>query len=514
MHIHETEEKVKESEINVEEITSIIETAKQNSHEYYNTRGLTEKTIDQYHLGYLPDGYNKFGQDYQIVIPVSEKHIILRSTADHKNERYKNIGSTEIFNSRYLEDPALTNRKIFITEGVFDALSFEEIGYQAIALNSVNMSNKFSEAIDNNVHKLKDKLFVLALDNDQSGRQKTEELKKKLDNLKLTYFELSLNGYKDVNEYFVNDKEALINSLKNLHLAGTTYEYLKEQFINDQNNRANEKAIKTCLTSLDSVLGGGMYPGFYVLGSVSSLGKTALALQFADKIAEQGHGVLFFSLEMSRHEMTCRSIARMIKEHEDYDGITTTHIINNSYDYAEVTKQEVYQEALKKYKNVTAKNITMIEGSFEMSVDKIKRRIKEFINMTGKTPVVFIDYLQVIEPPDYRLNDKQQMDKIVKELKQISIKYNLPLLAISSFNRGNYYNDVSFVSFKESGLIEYTADVVLGIQLRKNNNDDIDELKSKEPRPIDLVLLKNRRGRSYAKFPLHYYAKQNYFEED
>jgi hypothetical protein len=38
-------------------------------------------------------------------------------------------------------------------------------------------------------------------------------------------------------------------------------------------------------------------------------------------------------------------------------------------------------------------------------------------------------------------------------------------------------------------------------------------LKSKDPRPLDMVILKNRRGRAYEVIPLNYWPRQNYFAE-
>ncbi len=87
------------------------------------------------------------------------------------------------------------------------------------------------------------------------------------------------------------------------------------------------------------------------------------------------------------------------------------------------------------------------------------------------------------------------------------------MIAISSFNRANYKTDVTFEAFKESGAIEYTADVVLALQLRKNGDEDINKLKNQEPRPLELVLLKNRRGKAYDVISLDYWPKQNYFVE-
>ena len=62
--------------------------------------------------------------------------------------------------------------------------------------------------------------------------------------------------------------------------------------------QATRPALKTGFSKLDEALDGGLYDGLYVIGAVSSLGKTAFCMQMADQLAMQGRDVLIFSLEM------------------------------------------------------------------------------------------------------------------------------------------------------------------------------------------------------------------------
>ncbi|MEC4630707.1 DnaB-like helicase C-terminal domain-containing protein, partial [Bacillus safensis] len=54
--------------------------------------------------------------------------------------------------------------------------------------------------------------------------------------------------------------------------------------------------------------------GLYVLGAISSLGKTTFVQEVVDKVAEQGEHVLFFSLEMGRKELVAKSLVRTMGE--------------------------------------------------------------------------------------------------------------------------------------------------------------------------------------------------------
>ncbi|WP_026023501.1 DnaB-like helicase C-terminal domain-containing protein [Lysinibacillus boronitolerans] len=153
---------------------------------------------------------------------------------------------------------------------------------------------------------------------------------------------------------------------------------------------------------------------------------------------------------------------------------------------------------------------------------KIEERIEK-IGKFQKQFVVVIDYLQVINAKKAStLGERSTIDTVVISLKQISRKFNIPILLISAFNRSNYYQPVSFEGFKESGVIEYTADVLMGLQFRNlaqiaSQKDDfkkkevIESFKLKEPRDVTLQVLKNRFGNASAQLDLQYFAKYNYF---
>jgi replicative DNA helicase len=70
-------------------------------------------------------------------------------------------------------------------------------------------------------------------------------------------------------------------------------------------------------------------------------------------------------------------------------------------------------------------------------------------------------------------------------------------------------------AFKESGGIEYSADVLFGLQLKgvEAKDFDVEIAKSKTPREIELKILKNRRGRTGGSLLFEYYPKFNYFEQ-
>lgn len=296
----------------------------------------------------------------------------------------------------------------------------------------------------------------------------------------------------------------------------TAKNYLLKTFKGDRDRFKNYKQRKTGYENMDNITGG-LYPGLYVIGALSSLGKTTYMHQMADQLAEQGEKVLFFSLEQSSFEMSTKSLSR-----ETYKLNPSKKDLPSAIEIRKGEHTQSTNAALKNYMEY-ADNLYIIECNFNFTMNDIISTVEHFIETEQTHPVVIIDYLQIIPSVDPRMSDKEKTDQHVRALKILQRDHDLVVFAISSLNRSNYLSPVSFESFKESGGIEYTADVVLGMQysilnddlFSKDNkkNDKIDlinQAKRATPRKIELVCLKNRYGRDYT-VGFDYYPRHDYF---
>lgn len=86
-------------------------------------------------------------------------------------------------------------------------------------------------------------------------------------------------------------------------------------------NGEEEAALSTGLTDLDDALGGGLRPGFVVLGARPRVGKTALALQVSLRLANAGRPVYMLSLEMTRRQLWRATVACV-------GEVSLTHLLN------------------------------------------------------------------------------------------------------------------------------------------------------------------------------------------
>jgi len=294
-----------------------------------------------------------------------------------------------------------------------------------------------------------------------------------------------------------------------------------QDFIDGIAESVNTPYIPTGFTRLDDIIDGGLYEGLYIMGAITTLGKTSLILQIADNIAADGADILYISLEMARAELIAKSVSRHtltitlesggdIRHAKTARGITT----GIKYQYYSDRERELIKAAVNAYR-VYAGNVYIIEGVGDIGVDDIRRAVEKHILFTGKKPVVIVDYLQILAPYNDRATDKQNTDKAVLELKRISRDYKIPMIGISSFNRDHYSAEVKLAAFKESGAIEYGSDVLIGLQLAGAGESglDVKAAMDKDPREIELVILKNRNGKAGDKIPLEYFKLFNYFRE-
>ena len=496
--------------------------------DYFKKRGLSDAVIAEYMLGF-DDNYTKgiFGKPWKAaIIPTGKDSYVVRNTdpSADKDNRYRKQGSSEIYLSKTLTQ---AEAPIFIVEGELDALSIIEAGGTAVALGSTSNSKKLLKMLE---EKKPSQKLILALDNDERGKKAEDELAGELRKLNISFYRYDLYGKaKDANEALMENRELFVQAVNNA-INAETEAYMKEyaaafyleEFVNGIKDSVNTSAIPTGFEKLDKILDGGLYEGLYAVGAISSLGKTTLITQMADQMAEAGKDILIFSLEMARSEIMAKSISRLtlqnvlenggnVKDAKTSRGITT----GKRYVHYSTTEKELIKGAIAKYGSF-ASNIYIHEGIGDIGVVQIREAIDRHIAITGNSPVVVVDYLQILAPYNDRATDKQNTDKAVLELKRISRDFKTPVIAISSFNRENYKKEVGMEAFKESGAIEYSCDVLLGLQMKGAGKDkfDANEAKRKDPREVELVILKNRNGKTGDVLGFKYYPMFNYFKED
>lgn len=505
--------------------------------DYPALRGLNADTIERFRLGYEPAfTINTGGKAWKaLIIPNGPNGYTARNIdpkADHRNRVRRPSGSKVIFNLEALDQL----EPVYIVEGEIDALSIEQEGGKAVALGGANNTNALLNHLREHGTKAP---IILALDNDKNGEDSTKKLEEGLSELNIKpYIRNPYGQCNDANEALQKGKDAFkkqiqgingevkaladeeLNAEKEAHLKTSALHRIQD-FMNGIADSVNTPYIPTGFQDLDKALDGGLYEGLYFIGAISSIGKTTIALQIADQVAKQGKDVLIFSLEMAQAELMSKSISRetllhVIKNDGEISDAKTNRAITNGAWYARysATEKKVIQEAIKAYSEY-AGHIYIHEGIGNIGAIEVGEIVKQHIKITENTPLVLIDYLQILTPLDPRATEKQNTDRAVISLKRLSRDYKTPIIGISSFNRQNYSSSVNMTAFKESGAIEYGSDVLLGLQLEGIGEEgfDLEEAKEQVPRKMEVRVLKNRNGKAGQTIPYKYYSEFNYFTE-
>lgn len=520
---------------------------------YLTKRGISMETAQKHNVGYDPEYQSILETEAgnksvkgALVIPTSAESYIVRPTTEEAGLscKYRKKGPSHIFNSNILtqiSDP------VFVTEGEIDAMSVEELGYDAVALGGVNNVDLLVRFLKDNDVKCK---LLLALDNDEAGKKANKELAEKLTEIEMDFQSVSFSdedhSYKDPNEALVKDKDYLKAKLAEYAVPTKNDELSKardyitkscvysslDSFLNAVKNKKNQ-LISTGFDGLDEALEGGLRFGAYYIGAIPSCGKSTLLLQLADQIAANGTSVLYFSFEMGINSLIAKSTSRIIMQERirrneiSEDIITASDIlIDRRYEkFGESGKKEI-SKALHIYKNTIASNLyikCVRPGiSSRLTVEQIREEIQRLlsalrlVNGDNSNLVVMIDYLQLIAPHNENASDKMIIDHNSAALEGIAHEFQIPLIVVSSLNRDSYNQPVSLKSFKESGNIEYNADQLLGLQYSKIGKDGfkLDVERDAFPRKVELTILKQRMGRTGQTVKFNYYSKCDYFETE
>ena len=496
---------------NNQQVESYILEAKKNitdpqALEYLTKRGLSQQEAEYFNLGYDPK-YKR------LIIPFEGMNYYTARSVNGYDPKYskpKNIKQPLESNT------AFEHNYIIIVEGQLDAIAGRIAGLNTLALAGIG-----NTALRAELERVKySGIIFLALDNDAAGEQAelniVEHLNgfivEKLDHPAKDLGELLIDRLK-LTQWANQTQEQIQKNLSNLKV-----KTLQELGIKNTSklvtqitqNEARNRFYPTGFKCLDEILGGGLQGGsVHILGAGSSLGKTTFILQIADFLASSGQPVLFVSIEQSAIELVVKSLSRLASTS---DVITAKDIRQTKLEDHNESIQWAITKARDNYLMQIEPNMFFLSPNNQPKITDIKKSFKAIKQLKEREPVVFIDYLQLLAPEEESFDTRNATDKNITALRQWARDEQAAIFLISSLNRDSYTSAITLGSFKESGGIEYGADVLIGLQPRglqelsekigneKGNNAKfkthckIADCKDGIPRHIELITLKNRHG--------------------
>lgn len=445
------------------------------------------------------------------IIPTSPTSYIARNIDPDDNYPKQKVGSVHLFNVDVLHNPE--RRPVYIVEGEIDAMSFYEVGALACALGSTSNTGMLQTYLKENPTEC---FLLIAMDNDESGQKAAHDLDDKLSKIGLkrgTDYEIvSVYGTNnDANDFLCADREGFRNAVHTEEAKHRPGAHLVQSFFQAVQTRRYEP-IPTGLEPLDDAIDGGFIRQTLVtMGAAPGMGKTYFAQQLFEGMAALGHNVIYYNLEMSKTQMLARSFARIAHEQ---DGSTMRALdVLQGYRWTDAQRVMMNHTA-EIYSTKIAPHMAYNPGEATAQLDVILNQIERAAEQAEKrhkeAPIVVIDYLHLLRG-DQREDAQTMIKRAVERFKDYAVRYNTVSFIILAFNRdSNKSGKVTLESARDSSAIEYGADLSLGLNYSKVEDESDSELieKARAAANADadkygcvdykLKVVKNRFGRRAA----------------
>lgn len=240
--------------------------------------------------------------------------------------------------------------------------------------------------------------------------------------------------------------------------------------------------IPTKLKDLDYKLSGLQKGDLIIVAARPSMGKTALALTFAQNTTADDFNrvVAIFSLEMPKIQLANRLIASEAKADSmrfRQAMMTSDEWLRVDYAVDQANQRHIY-----------------IDDSSRMNTLEIRGKSRRLLAEQGRLDLIIVDYLQLLKPVTYNKNQSRHLElsEMTKDLKAIAKDLMVPTIALSQMSRAPEVRKPPrplMSDLRESGAIEEDADVVAMIYREEYYN-----AKDDNKGIAEIIVGKNRNG--------------------
>lgn len=297
------------------------------------------------------------------------------------------------------------------------------------------------------------------------GYEVEQDIPELLEQVEKTVFQISAT--------FLKDKFVHIRDILNAR-----YEKFAEMHVSDDSDQI--KGVPSGFTALDAKLSGFQPSDLIIVAARPSMGKTSLALNFAQNAAiKHGKTIGVFSLEMSKEQLVDRLFASML-------GVDSWKLQKGKLDDRDFQNMGPIMDELNKA------NI-FIDDSMGSSIPELRAKARR-LQMENGLDMIIIDFLQLMSTGNsgYVGNRVQEISEISRSLKMLGRELKIPVIALSQLSRAvesRPGNIPQLSDLRESGSIEQDADVVMMLY-----REDYYEEDSDRQGICDVYIRKHRNG--------------------
>ncbi|MBR1420007.1 MAG: replicative DNA helicase [Selenomonadaceae bacterium] len=238
--------------------------------------------------------------------------------------------------------------------------------------------------------------------------------------------------------------------------------------------------VPSTFVDLDTMTAGFQKSDLILVAARPSMGKTAFALNIATEVALRDLPVAFFSLEMSKEQLSERMLSTS-------SGVQSQKLRSGSLD------EDDWDRLLEESDRLSRAKL-FIDDSSAMNVMEIRSRARRLKSEQGLA-LIIIDYIQLMQGSKAtrgELNRNQEISEISRGLKSLARELEVPLIALSQLSRAvelrsNKRPQLS--DLRESGALEQDADIVMFLY-----RDDYYDPETEKKNTTEVIIAKHRNG--------------------
>ncbi len=260
-----------------------------------------------------------------------------------------------------------------------------------------------------------------------------------------------------------------------LHSAYDRLDYLHQ-------HKGEVSGIRTGFADLDAMTTGLQKSDLIILAARPSIGKTSLALNFAEHAAvREGKTVGIFSLEMSKEQLVLRLLSSVA-------NIDSQRLRTGFLEEMDFTR-------LAPAMNTLAEAPIFIDDTPNITTMELRTKARRLQAESG-LDLVIVDYLQLMQSSTQSrdANRVQEVAEISRGLKALARELQVPVISLSQLSRQaemRESREPRLSDLRESGSIEQDADLVMFLWREKERGADEHE---SDGEMVKLKLAKHRNG--------------------
>ncbi|MBQ0035975.1 MAG: replicative DNA helicase [Firmicutes bacterium] len=239
--------------------------------------------------------------------------------------------------------------------------------------------------------------------------------------------------------------------------------------------------VRSLYADLDRYTNGFQKGDLIILAARPSMGKTALALNFAVNSASVSQGAIaIFSLEMPAEQVATRILS--CKSKVEIQKIRTGQLSDADWSKLNEASQELRRQKF------------YIDDTPGIKVSDMFAKARKLSQDHGLSLIV-VDYIQLISANSKSESRQQEVSEISRRLKAMARELSTPVIALSQLSRSvesRQDKHPMLSDLRESGALEQDADIVMFLYRDAYYNREANDSQTRED--VDLSLAKHRNG--------------------